>query len=62
MNRSLTLAALLLSLGMLVACENEGPAERAGEAIDDTADEIADTAEDACEELKDGVGADDTDC
>jgi hypothetical protein len=40
-------AAVLIPLaGALAACE-EGPAERAGETIDDAADEAGDAAEDA---------------
>ena len=47
------LAALLsgLLLTGLSACE-KGPAEKAGEAIDDAASEVADTAEDATEAVK----------
>lgn len=61
----------LLSLVALLAvgCEQKGPAERAGERIDDTAEEISDSArdvgnrvEDACEDLKKEAGAEDTDC
>jgi len=47
------LAALfsgLLVMG-LSACE-KGPAEKAGEAIDDAASEVADTAEDAKEAVE----------
>ena len=40
-------AAVLVPLaGALAACE-EGPAENAGEAIDETADEAGDAAEEA---------------
>ena len=38
--------AVLLPLAMLAACD-EGPAEDAGEAIDETAEEAGDAAEDA---------------
>jgi hypothetical protein len=51
----------LLSLG-LVACEKKGPAERAGENIDEAAKDVkegaqqaADKVEEAAEDLKDKV-------
>jgi len=59
--------ALVLLLGGLlgtglVACEKKGPAERAGEKIDDAAQQVkegaekaADKVEDAAEDLKDKV-------
>ncbi|NNE60458.1 MAG: hypothetical protein HKN35_06175 [Woeseia sp.] len=69
MRTTLKLSSLLLTGLLLVACEQDGPAERAGEAIDDAADEIGDAGddfgdaiEDACEEVKDGVDAEDQDC
>ena len=48
-------AALILSL-MLVAlagCNSGGPAEDAGESIDDTVDEAGDAVEDAGEDMDD---------
>jgi hypothetical protein len=62
MRKSLTYAALLLAALLAYGCENDGPAERAGEALDNTADDIANAAEDACEEIKEGVDANDKDC
>lgn len=56
---------------VLSACEREadGPMEKLGESIDDTTEALADgggdlgnALEDACEELKEGVGAKDEDC
>lgn len=41
-----TLATLLAAL-LLAACENEGPLERAGEATDEAAEDVGDTAESA---------------
>lgn len=41
----------LLVMG-LSACEKEGPAEKAGKAIDETAADIADKAEDAKEAVE----------
>jgi hypothetical protein len=48
------LAALLSGLLImgLSACE-KGPAEKAGEAIDDAASNVADTAEDTADSVKD---------
>ncbi len=39
-------------LSLLVACEEEGPAERLGEKVDETVNEAADAAEDAAEEIQ----------
>lgn len=47
LRQRLVWAAVLLPLaGALAACE-EGPAEQAGEAVDDAADEAGDAADDA---------------
>jgi hypothetical protein len=40
-------AALLMSLAAVLTACDDGPAENAGEAIDETADEAGDAAEDA---------------
>jgi len=52
LNKAILTALLsgFLLLG-LSACE-KGPAEKAGEAIDDTASDMADTAEDATDAVK----------
>lgn len=62
----LLLAALSLSF---VGCEQKGPAERAGENIDEAVEELRDSGkdlgnkiEDACEDIKEGMGAKDEDC
>jgi hypothetical protein len=44
-----------LSLGILGACEEQGPAEEIGEAVDDTADNVGDALEDAGDEVEDAV-------
>lgn len=48
--RSLSLAVAVLGVAGLVAvgpgCENEGPAEEAGEAVDDAADDVGDAVDD----------------
>lgn len=63
---------LILMVGSfaVVGCDrDEGPAEEAGEAMDEAGERLEDTAEnagnaveDACEEAKEGVDAEDTDC
>ena len=50
-NITTALLAGLLIMG-LAACE-KGPAEKAGEAIDDAASDVADKTEDAAEAVKD---------
>lgn len=51
--------AMLIALSLsLVACDQEGPAERMGENIDEAAEEIGDEIEDACEEVDDETDAD----
>lgn len=48
--RLLPLIALLLSLALastvLVGCDDQGPAEDAGESLDDTADDMGDAFDD----------------
>ena len=52
-NITATLFAGLLLMG-LSACE-KGPAEKAGEAIDDAASDVADVAEDAASDVADAA-------
>ena len=40
--RSLGLAVLLATSGVVLACEDEGPAEEIGEAADEAADDVED--------------------
>lgn len=44
--------ALLVALSVM-ACEPEGPAERAGARLDDAVDQIGDATEDAADEAED---------
>ncbi len=57
----------------LSACNDQGPAEKAGEqvdqtmsdasdAVDDAATDAGNAIEDTCEDIKQGVDAQDTDC
>ncbi len=55
--RSLALAMFLVLSGgvFLTACDNQGPAEEAGENIDDAVDDAGDAAEEAGDEAEDAV-------
>lgn len=55
------LFAALLCVGM-AACEKKGPAETAGEKIDNATTDIGNKIEDKCEEAKESAGAKDTRC
>lgn len=46
---------LLLGGGVLVGCEDQGPAEEAGEQIDETAEEAGDAMDDAADEVEESV-------
>lgn len=50
-----TLATALFLAGALAACDEDGPAEEAGEAIDDAAEEAGEAAEDAADEVEDST-------
>lgn len=56
-----SLAAIGAALLFLSAC-NEGPAEKAGENIDDAAVDVGNSIEDSCEEVKESLNAEDKDC
>lgn len=45
----------------VVACE-QGPAEKAGEKMDEAFEDAGNKAEDLCEDAKEGAGAKDSDC
>ncbi|MDX1515618.1 MAG: hypothetical protein R3288_02200 [Woeseiaceae bacterium] len=53
MRMMLKIATLFLIAMLAAACEKEGPAERAGEAIDEAADEIQDSGDRVADELED---------
>lgn len=55
------LLALVLALGAgltLVACEQQGPAEEAGENIDDAAEAAGDKLQDAADDLEEATDRD----
>jgi len=51
-----TLAALAVASALTVsACETDGPAERAGEKVDNAVDDAGDAVKDAGDKVKDAV-------
>jgi hyperosmotically inducible periplasmic protein len=48
------IAVLVASLALagLSACEKEGPAEKAGKALDNTASDVSDSAKETMDDLK----------
>lgn len=46
---------LALSVGALAGCQDQGPAEEAGENIDEAMEETGDKMEEAAEEVEDEV-------
>lgn len=59
--RTLSLAFVLALVGgtLLTACQDQGPAEEAGEAIDDTVEDAQDSWDDARDEVEDELDDDD---
>ena len=56
-------AILAVMLFAIAACDsNDGPLEKAGQSIDQTATDMGNKIEDACEEIKKGVNAQDSNC
>lgn len=55
--RAVLMAMLLAFAGgtMLAGCEEQGPAEEAGEEIDEAAEEAGDEMEEAADEVEDEV-------
>ena len=52
LKRLLTMLVLILSIVAFTACESKGPAEKAGDAIDEAASDVADKSEEAVETVK----------
>lgn len=52
---------VMFTITGVVACD-EGPAENAGEKMDQAIKDAGNKAEDLCEDAKEGVNAKDTDC
>ena len=69
MTYSRMIIVLILLSTLVAGCDSDGPAERAGEKLDDAVEDVRDSGEDlgnaiedACEDLKEEAGADDKDC
>ena len=55
-SRSIAVAILLgVAMAGLSACEKKGPAEQAGQAIDDAAKKTGETVQEAGDKIKDAV-------
>jgi hypothetical protein len=50
--KTVIIAILIIFVSAFVACEQEGPAEEAGEKIDEAAEETAEAVEEAGETLE----------
>ncbi|MDP5033248.1 MAG: hypothetical protein NWQ54_01880 [Paraglaciecola sp.] len=55
------LSILLTAMTLLSGCGDDN-AEEAGEKVDQVMTDAGNAVEDACEDVKEGVDADDTDC
>nr|ART35606.1 A74 [uncultured bacterium] len=56
LNRGIATAILLgFVMAALPACEKKGPAEKAGEAVDDAAKKAGEAVKDAGDKIKDAV-------
>lgn len=51
----LGIAALGIGVASATGCENDGPMENAGEAVDEAADDAADAVDDAADNIDDAV-------
>jgi len=58
----LTMASLVVFLTAGLSACSDDKAENAGEKIDEMIQDSGNAVEDACEDLKDGMKAEDTDC
>ncbi|EGR3199770.1 hypothetical protein J7Y46_000928 [Vibrio parahaemolyticus] len=56
------IAAVFGLVFALAACSDEGPMEKAGKKLDETAEEAQNAIEDGCENLKENLNAEDKDC
>ena len=55
LKRAGLIMALGLSLGVLGACEEQGPAEEVGEAIDESADDVGAAVDETAENVGDAL-------
>lgn len=60
LTKMIFLAAMLFTV---TACDSkDGPLEKAGQSIDEAATDVGNKIEDACEDVKEGMNAEDTRC
>ena len=69
MKRLPIISVMALVAILSAGCEKEGPAEKAGKQIDEVTEnikqegtDIGNAIEDACEDVKEDMGAEDKDC
>jgi outer membrane lipoprotein-sorting protein len=55
MRKASKLALIVFAAAFAVACEQKGPAEKAGEKIDEAMSEAKDNAEEAAKKMEDAV-------
>ncbi|MFW0778369.1 MAG: hypothetical protein ACN2B6_11710 [Rickettsiales bacterium] len=60
--KPITLIIMFISTLFLAACEKEGTFEKAGDKMDEAVNDTRNAVEDVCEDVKQGVGAADSDC
>ncbi len=58
----LQLISLIFITGFFIVGCDDGTAENQGEKIDEAMNNVGNDIEDACEKVKEGVNAKDTDC
>ena len=56
------MATIMLTLPLAACDSSDGPAEKAGEKIDNTMEKMGNQVEDSCEEIKEATGMKDQDC
>lgn len=60
-----TLTKVVAAIGLaftLMACDDQGPMEKAGEQADQAVTDTQNAIEDKCEDVKENLDAKDTDC
>jgi predicted small secreted protein len=62
MLKKIAMLTLVLSAVTFMSACNDDSAEEAGEKIDQVVTDAGNAVEDACEEVKEGAGAKDSDC
>lgn len=53
--KTVIIAILIIFVSAFIACEQEGPAEEAGENLDEAAEETAETVEEAGENVEESA-------